>query len=108
MFKVFRAASFMMKSYFEKTDWTSSSVKKKITQDFTSIHIVVAKAFYIDGLIYERKLIGSVTHCSEFKMLMKSTPYTLYMSYLFKLPAELSTLFSGQLYYEIVIYNYSI
>lgn len=53
----------------------SLNVKKKY-QVCTSIHIVVGKAFYIKGLIYERKLIGSVTHCSEFKMLMKSTPCT--------------------------------
>lgn len=46
--------------------------KKKI-QGFYIYSYYVGKAFYIGGLIYERKLIGSVTHCSEFKMLMKST-----------------------------------
>lgn len=53
----------------------SLNVKKKI-QGFYIYSYYVGKAFYIGSLIYERKLIGSVTHCSEFKMLMKSTPCT--------------------------------
>lgn len=63
--------------------------KKKNIKVFIFFYIVVVKVFYIDGLIYEWKLIGSVIYCLEFKMLMKLMFYILYMLYLFKLFVEL-------------------